>query len=70
MSETTAKVLVNDEEQYSLWPSYLPIPGGWKETGIDGTREHCLDYVRKVWTDMRPRSLREQMNHMADKSAK
>lgn len=61
MSETTQKVLVNDEEQYSLWPGYLPTPGGWKETGVSGSREECLAYVREVWTDMRPRSLRDQM---------
>ncbi|MNC25499.1 MbtH-like protein [compost metagenome] len=64
MSETTVKVLVNDEEQYSLWPGYLPVPGGWRETGTTGSREDCLAYVREVWTDMRPRSLREQMDQV------
>ncbi|MFI6350925.1 MbtH family protein [Streptomyces sp. NPDC050560] len=59
------KVLVNDEEQYSLWPSYLDVPAGWKETGTEGTREKCLEYVNEVWVDMRPRSLREQMERTA-----
>lgn len=62
MSEETTKVLINEEEQYSLWPSYLPVPNGWKETGTEGSREECLEFVKKVWTDMRPRSLREQMD--------
>ncbi|WP_435113429.1 MbtH family protein [Nocardiopsis synnemataformans] len=61
MSEPDMKVLVNDEEQYSLWPSYLDIPAGWEDTGTSGTREDCLAFVKEVWTDMRPRSLRKQM---------
>lgn len=61
MAETEMKVLVNGEEQYSLWPSYLNVPAGWEDTGTNGTREECLEFVKKVWTDMRPRSLREQM---------
>ncbi|KOX08885.1 MbtH family NRPS accessory protein [Nocardiopsis sp. NRRL B-16309] len=61
MSENEMKVLVNDEEQYSLWPSYLDVPAGWEDTGVSGSREDCLAYVKEVWTDMRPRSLREQM---------
>lgn len=55
------KVLINDEEQYSLWPSWKEIPKGWKATGPTGAKQECLDYVNSVWTDMRPKSLREQM---------
>lgn len=69
MNDTTMKVLMNDEEQYSLWPSYLEVPGGWRETGMTGSREECLDYVREVWKDMRPRSLREQMEAAAETNA-
>jgi MbtH protein len=55
------KVLVNHEEQYSLWPADLPVPGGWNETGMQGPKLDCDEYVREVWTDMRPKSLREAM---------
>jgi MbtH protein len=58
----TYHVLVNDEGQHSLWPSFLPIPQGWK-TALEGaSRAECLDYVSKNWTDMRPKSLIERMN--------
>jgi MbtH protein len=56
------EVLRNDEEQYSLWPSGLQVPAGWQKVGKEGSREECSSYVDEVWTDMRPRSLREQMN--------
>ena len=56
------EVLRNDEEQYSLWPAGLQVPAGWQKVGKEGTREECSAYVDEVWTDMRPRSLREQMN--------
>lgn len=52
-------VLVNDEEQYSLWPADLPVPCGWRRTGCEGSRADCDEYVNRVWTDMRPKSLRE-----------
>ncbi|MFC7220904.1 MbtH family protein [Streptomyces polyrhachis] len=61
MAENETKVLVNDEEQYSLWPAYLAVPSGWRDTGVAGTKEGCLEYVREVWTDMRPLSLRRHM---------
>jgi MbtH protein len=54
-------VLINHEEQYSLWPNYKPIPAGWKAVGGERTKEECLAYVDEVWTDMRPLSLRKQM---------
>jgi MbtH protein len=59
--ERTYQVVVNDEEQYSIWPTDRPAPSGWSATGPAGPRQECLDYIGKVWTDMRPRSLREQM---------
>ena len=56
------KVLVNHEDQYSLWPADRDIPGGWQDTGTQGLKEECFAYIREVWTDMRPRSLREAMD--------
>jgi MbtH protein len=55
-------VLRNDEEQYSLWPVGQTVPAGWSPVGKEGGKEECSAYVDEVWTDMRPRSLREQMN--------
>jgi MbtH protein len=57
-------VLINHEEQYSLWPSYKPIPAGWKAIGEERTKNECLAYVDEVWTDMRPLSLRKQMEEL------
>ncbi|GAS94988.1 protein mbtH [Mycolicibacterium canariasense] len=57
-------VLVNDEEQHSLWPTFKQVPGGWSVAfGADGqtSRQACLDYVEQNWTDMRPKSLRLRM---------
>lgn len=50
--------LVNDEDQYSLWPKSKPVPAGWTLTDIEGLKEACSAAVDEVWTDMRPRSLR------------
>ena len=55
-------VVVNHEGQYSIWPTFKEIPLGWKKAGINGTKEECLAYIDKVWTDMRPLSLRKQMD--------
>jgi MbtH protein len=55
------QVLVNDEEQYSLWPADHDVPAGWNPDGTVGTKQECSDHVDQVWTDMRPRTLREQM---------
>ncbi|NUT93890.1 MAG: MbtH family NRPS accessory protein [Saccharothrix sp.] len=52
-------VVRNDEEQYSLWPTDRALPPGWVSTGVTGTKSACLDHIRTVWTDMRPKSLRE-----------
>ncbi|MDY7088055.1 MAG: MbtH family protein [Actinomycetota bacterium] len=54
-------VLVNDEEQHSLWPSFVDVPAGWTVAFGEDSRQACLDYVERTWTDLRPRSLRERM---------
>ena len=54
----TYTVVVNHEEQYSIWLAERPVPAGWRDVGKTGTKQECLDYVRSVWTDMRPLSLR------------
>lgn len=52
-------VVVNEEEQYSIWHKNREVPIGWKALDVSGTKEQCLDYIEKVWTDMRPKSIRE-----------
>jgi MbtH protein len=59
---TLYKVVVNDEEQYSIWPAERDNPLGWRDAGFSGLKEACLNYIKEVWTDMRPRSLREKMD--------
>lgn len=54
-------VVVNDEQQYSIWPAECPAPSGWGVVGNPRVRSECLDYIEQVWTDMRPLSLREKM---------
>jgi MbtH protein len=54
-------VLVNDEEQHSLWPSFAEVPAGWRTTFGPSSRDECLAHVEATWTDLRPRSLRERM---------
>src|SRR5215472_9852035 len=51
-------VVVNHEEQYSIWPASKELPLGWKTAGKSGSKEECLAYIKEVWTDMRPLSLR------------
>lgn len=55
------KVVLNHEEQYSIWPAYMVSPNGWREANKSGTKTECLAYINKVWTDMRPLSLRKKM---------
>ncbi|MFG2078074.1 MbtH family protein [Nonomuraea maritima] len=55
------KVVINDEDQYSIWSAGRPVPAGWRAEGFTGDRNACLEYIDQVWTDMRPRSLREAM---------
>jgi len=59
--EFTYNVVVNHEEQYSIWPVEKAIPAGWKETGFTGKKSACLGHINEVWTDMRPLSLRREM---------
>lgn len=53
------KVVVNHEDQYSLWPHDRESPAGWRDAGKVGTRQDCLAYIREVWIDLTPRSLRD-----------
>ena len=62
--KTIYKVVVNDEEQYSIWPADRESPLGWKDVGKSGTKEECLAYIKEVWTDMRPLSLRKKMGEI------
>jgi MbtH protein len=68
--DTIFRVVVNHEEQYSIWPDYLAVPNGWREVGVTGLKPHCLEYIEKTWTDMRPLSLRRHMEALErDKAA-
>jgi MbtH protein len=58
---TIYKVVVNHEEQYSIWPVDRENPLGWKDVGKSGAKDECLTYIKQVWTDMRPLSLRKRM---------
>jgi MbtH protein len=58
---TIYKVVVNHEEQYSIWPADREHPLGWNDVGKSGTKAECLAYIEEVWTDMRPLSLRKKM---------
>jgi MbtH protein len=52
------EVVVNEEEQYSLWPAQRPLPKGWLKGGCTGSKEECLRFIETAWTDMRPKTLR------------
>ncbi len=65
---TIFKVVMNLEEQYSIWPADRKNPPGWRDAGKSGTKEECLDYIRTVWTDMRPLSLRKKMEESGRKN--
>lgn len=58
------RVLINQEKQYSIWPEWKAIPGGWRDTGVLGDKKTCLDYIENTWTDMRPLSLRRFMDNV------
>lgn len=59
--QTTYKVVVNHEEQYSIWFIERQNPAGWSDVGKSGPKEECLAYIKEVWTDMRPLSLRKKL---------
>lgn len=55
-------VVMNHEEQYSIWPEWKDIPNGWTAVGKSGDKDECLAYIKTVWTDMRPLSVRKQLD--------
>jgi MbtH protein len=55
------KVVLNQEEQYSIWPADREVPAGWREEGTSGNKAECLAQIEKVWIDMRPLSLRRRL---------
>ena len=59
---TIYRVVVNHEDQYSIWPADRENALGWHDAGTSGTKQECLDYIKEVWTDMRPLSLRRKMD--------
>ena len=61
-SQSLFKVVLNDEEQYSIWPAHRENPLGWRDEGTCGSREVCLEHIGRIWIDMRPLSLRRQMD--------
>ena len=62
---TIYKVVINDEEQYSIWPADRENAKGWQDVGKVGPKTECLAYIKEVWTDMRPLSLRKKMEEQA-----
>jgi MbtH protein len=54
-------VVVNDEDQHSLWPTFADVPAGWRTVFGEAARTECLQYVEQHWTDLRPRSLQVAM---------
>lgn len=68
--QTIYLVVVNHEEQYSIWPEYKTIPNGWRAVGEKGQKQECLDYIAEVWTDMRPLSLRKHMDEISGQDSK
>ncbi|UJW29939.1 MbtH family NRPS accessory protein [Saccharothrix sp. AJ9571] len=60
--ESIYQVVLNDEEQYSIWPVSAPVPPGWHPEGTTGPEQLCLDRIEQVWTDMRPLSLRRWLD--------
>lgn len=62
--QTIYKVVVNHEEQYSIWPADRENALGWNDVGKSGLKADCLAYIKEVWTDMRPLSLRKHMEEL------
>jgi len=62
---TIYKVVINHEEQYSIWPADRENALGWSDAGPRGTKQECLAYIKETWTDMRPLSLRKRMAQAA-----
>ncbi len=66
---TTYNVVINHEEQYSIWPADRENALGWSDVGKTGSKQECLDYIEEVWTDMRPLSLRKKMEEDVRRAA-
>ena len=66
VSSRTYSVVVNAEEQYSIWPTDREIPAGWRAIDVTGTREDCLAHIKEIWTDMRPLSVRRHLRQTQD----
>jgi len=66
---TIYKVVVNHEEQYSIWPADRENALGWNDAGKSGTKAECLAHIKEVWTDMRPLSLRKKMEEQASQAS-
>jgi MbtH protein len=66
--DTIFRVVVNHEEQYSIWPDYLDMPQGWRAVGPTGPKQVCLEYIKEHWTDMRPLSLRRHMDGLGGRT--
>lgn len=66
--KTIYKVVINHEEQYSIWPADRENPPGWQDAGKTGLKAECLAYIKEIWSDMRPLSLRQQMEKSAGDS--
>lgn len=62
-------VVMNDEEQYSIWPEFREIPEGWRSVDFSGTKEECLAHIESVWKDITPKSVREQNLQYAQKGS-
>jgi MbtH protein len=58
---TEYMVVINVEEQYSIWPLHRELPAGWKDVGVQGPEAHCLAYIDEVWTDITPLSVRQSL---------
>ena len=56
----TYSVVINIEDQYSIWPQGRDVPAGWKEVGYSGPKDDCLKYIEENWTDMRPKSVKDR----------
>ena len=67
--QTIYKVVINHEEQYSIWPADRENPLGWRTVSKQGPKSDCLAYIKEVWTDMRPLSLRKKMEERSDKAS-
>ena len=68
--KTVYKVVINHEEQYSIWPAEREVPLGWKPVGFKGSKKECLAYIEEVWTDMRPLSLRKTVEDLHNRMGK